>query len=76
MLQVEELNTAARQLYEGLGYESVAREEAASVLRLQPGNSGLASALMIADADVLANVECAVVTMAKQVAPCSHAPTL
>ena len=72
MLKVEEANTAARALYERLGYEQVHLNDE-GVLRLCPAERTIAGALaqfVAADGDeILKEVPSTILTMAKEIAP-------
>ena len=67
MLQVEEANTAARSLYESLGYEAVRVDDNGFAVRLNPNEQTLASALLLVEsAELLQERPSTIVTMAKQ----------
>ena len=70
LLQVEEANDAARQLYEAIGYKTLKIDDNASALRVNPGETTFASALFNggpSSSELLREEGATVVTMAKQV---------
>jgi len=66
LLQVEEVNGAARRLYESLGYKPTFRKEDATALRLSPSKGGL-SFQPIENKELLREEESPTVTMIKRV---------
>lgn len=65
LLQVEDVNGAARKLYGSLGYEPIYRTEEATALRLNPSKSAMSAFLPIENESLLKEEPTQLVTMAK-----------